>query len=324
MPIHPQQVYAIDVGGTHLRAARVDRTGRILAREGISTPEGGHPDAVIPAIVTLVRSLGGTDIWPAPVGVGVAAPGPLDPTTGVVYATPNMVGWDHVPLADRLVAAFGQPVWLHNDANLAALGEARHGAGQGYDPLVYLTVSTGVGGGIVLANRIYAGAHGLAGELGHMIIRAGGPACNFGHAGCLEALVSGTSIARQALQQIEAGEPSSLAALVRSGQTPTAVHVAEAAEADDPLAQAVFHDVGDALGLAIGSFINAFDPARVILGGGVSRSWTLFETAMWAAVHRVAMAWAERPIEILPAQLGDDAGLIGAAAYAWDKLAEDA
>jgi glucokinase len=317
-------VLAVDLGGTWLRVAHVDGAGRILARARISTPAGGDPEAVIPAIARLAASLARPAPGTTSRATGVAAPGPLDPETGVVYATPNLAGWENVPLAERLGQALHQPVWLHNDANLAALGEARYGAGRGFDPLVYLTISTGVGGGIISGGRIFAGAHGLAGELGHVIVRAGGPACNFGHPGCLEALASGPALARQAERRLAAGEDSSLAARRRAGHALTGLDVARAAAAGDALAREVLRELGETLGLAIGSFINGFDPARVVLGGGVSRSWDAFEPAMLAAVRQVAMALPQRHVDIVPAQLGDDGGLLGAAAYAWSRLTEHA
>ncbi len=277
---------------------------------------GGRPDTVIATITELVAEVRQGIQPDALTGVGVAAPGPLNPATGIVYATPNLTGWDDFPLAERLSAALDLPVWVNNDANLAALGEAHCGAGRGFDPLIYLTVSTGVGGGIIQAGRIYTGAHGLAGELGHVIIQAGGPRCNFGHAGCLEALASGTGIARRATERLAEGEPSAIPDFVDESGEITSVSVAEAATAGDALALRLYANAGHALGLGIASFLNAYDVARVVIGGGVSQSWSLFEGPMWEAVRAVTMSWSKRPIDIVAAELGDNAGLVGAALYA--------
>jgi glucokinase len=330
MPHTPTHALAIDLGGTRLRVAVVDATGTVLASRRIPTPAAEGPDAVVDAmraeLVRLCDAPGGSPLGPC-AGIGIAAPGPLDPATGVVYEIPNLPGWQGFPLVERLAAATGLAVWAHNDANLAGLAEARRGAGRGYDPLIYLTVSTGVGGGVIVGGEMLTGRHGLAGELGHVIVRAGGPVCALGHPGCLEALASGTAIARRAGALIEqhtgAGQASAIPSHLDPGAPITAEVVARAAAAGDPLALGVYHDAGEALGLAIGSFINIFDPARIVIGGGVSRSWQLLEAPMWAAVRQVAMVWDIRPIDILPAALGDDAGLVGAGIYAlerWNKL----
>lgn len=315
------QALAVDLGGTQLRVARVDGAGAIVARERLDTPAERGPDAVVDAIVALLDAVYRSAPDDARVAaVGVAAPGPLDPRTGVVFATPNMSGWDHFPLAQRLGQRVDLPVHVQNDANLAAYGEACRGVGRGYDPFLYLTLSTGVGGGVIHGGRIWPGAHGLAGELGHVIVQAGGPACNFGHPGCLEALASGTGIARAARARMASGEASDVARLVEPDGQVTAERVAQAAFAGDAAAIAVFEEMGYFLGLAIAGFINAFDPARIALGGGVSRSWSLFAGPMWTAVHAVAMSWDQRPIDILPAGLGDDAGLVGAGLYALEAV----
>jgi glucokinase len=253
------------------------------------------------------------------VGVGVAAPGPLDIESGVVLAAPNLTGWRDVPLAAALAEATGLPVWVNNDANLAALGEARTGAGIGFDPLVYLTVSTGVGGGIVQGGRITTGAHGLAGELGHVVVEPGGPACNFGHRGCLEGVASGTATAALARARLEGGAPSRLLDPAFGAGSPTAAQVAEAARAGDALAAEVLGRAGSALGRAIAGYLNVLDPARVVIGGGVSRSWDLLESAVLAEVRDLTMAWDHRRVDIVVAALGDDAGLVGGASYAFDR-----
>ncbi len=258
-----------------------------------------------------------------PLAVGVAAPGPLDPRTGVVFDTPNLVGWRDFPLRTALSEAFGLPVHVHNDANLAAYGEAKAGAGRGRNLVVYLTVSTGVGGGIVRAGRIEAGANGLAGELGHVIVKAGGPRCNFGHAGCLEALASGTAIARAARARMAgsgretAGGEGGIAQIV--GGDLSARDVALAAGQGDPIAWAIMQEAATMLGLAIGSFVNAYDPDIVIVGGGVSESWDLIAETVRKSAGEVVMAPERRHFEIVRAQLGDAAGIVGAGLWAWEN-----
>jgi len=317
----PPFTFAIDLGGTHLRVARVDAAGCVHHAVRAETPTANGPDAVVEAMLALLARVRAA--WPSEsgrcAGIGIAAPGPLDPATGVIFDVPNMPGWHGFPLVDRLRQATGLPAWAHNDANLAGLAEARLGAGRGHDPLIYLTVSTGVGGAILIGGEMFVGRHGMAGELGHAIVRAGGPACGLGHPGCLEGMASGTAIARRARAAIDALEPTAIPRYVERGAAVSAEAVANAARDGDPLAAAIFSDAGEALGTAIGSFVNIFDPSRIVIGGGVSRSWDLLAAPMWAAVGVVAMAQDVRPVDIVPAALGDDAGIIGAGLYALDR-----
>ncbi len=317
------RTFSVDLGGTNLRVAEVSPRGKILSRRKQATPEEGRPSPVIATIVRLISALRSEHGQEAPFAVGVAAPGPLDPRTGIVHETPNLLGWHDYPFAEELGKALQAPVWVNNDANLAGLGEARFGAGRGFDPLIYLTVSTGIGGAIIQGGDIFEGAHGLAGELGHVVVRAGGPRCNFGHPGCLEGLASGTALAASARRLLSEGRRSSIPDHAEDAAGLTSLAVARAAADGDRLALELFDDLGRALGYGIGSFVNAFDPARVVVGGGVSQSWELFASAMREAADEVVMSRRTRQVEIVPAALGDDAGLVGAAAYALDCLRLD-
>jgi glucokinase len=244
-------------------------------------------------------------------GVGIVAPGPLDPWRGVIYKAPNLPGWENLPLADRLADLCKLPVRLGNDANLAALGEHRFGAGRGVSHLIYLTVSTGVGGGIIVEEQLLLGARGGAGEPGHMTIDRGDLRCPCGNYGCLEMYASGTAIARRAGEELDAGRTSALGA---AGSRPTSVEVAMAAAAGDPLAVELLEDAARALGVGIVNLLHLFDPRMVILGGGVSRSGDLWWRVVQAEVERRAIPVYLQGLQILPAALGDDAGLYGAAA----------
>ncbi len=306
---------AVDLGGTRLRLAVVDVAGRVLAVERLVTPQAGA-EAVVARIVATGTSLVSRHQGVAV--VGVAAPGPLDPQRGMVFDTPNLDGFKDFPLGDRLADGLGLPVWLQNDANLAALGEHRFGAGRGADPLIYLTVSTGVGGGIVRGGHIDGGHGGLAGELGHIVVADGGPACNFGHRGCLEGLASGTALARRAVQRLAQGAASSLAAT--PPEDITAAGIARAAADGDPVAADIFATMGRFLGLAVGSLINALDPERVVIGGGLAAAWHLFAPAMGTGIAEIVMVQDRRRISVVPAATGDDAGLLGAATYALEEV----
>lgn len=305
---------AFDLGGTRARCAVADGRGKLLSQAALDTPAAEGPERIVAALAEMA---GDVDPEGACALAAVAAPGPLDPATGLVFETPNLPGWEDFPLAEALSGALGgRPVRVHNDATLAALAEARLGAGQGLDPIVYLTVSTGVGGGIVIGGAPYGGARGLAGELGHAIVRAGGPLCGAGHAGCLEALASGTAVARAYRARAERELGSDAAAGARE--------VAERARDGDYDAEVVLLQAAEDLGLAVGSFANAFDPAAIVIGGGLGLgAWDLLEAPLRAAAEGVMMAPAGRRPKILRADLGDDAGLVGAALWAAEGGGED-
>jgi glucokinase len=308
-------VLAIDLGGTRLRVAFVrapgvppERVTRLATR-----PEEGFPNVLDRMIAAAHEVLAGEPIE----RVGVAAPGPLDPRRGVMLRPPNFPRWPaETPLADALAGRLGVPVVVDNDANVAALGEWQAGAGRGVDNLVYFTVSTGVGGGVIVGGAILHGAHGYAGELGHLVVQADGPACGCGGRGCLEALASGTAIARQADERLRAGEPS----VLRPGAT--AVDVFAAARAGDRLAAAVVARAMDWLGVGVVNALHLFDPAMVILGGGVTNAGRLVLDPVTRVVAERAMP-PFRQTPIVEAGLGDDAGIYGAAALAFGEGSRD-
>jgi len=299
---------AVDVGGTWLRAA-LYREGESLpaAQRRARTPREGRPEAALAALLQ--------EIWPAEgevLGIGVACPGPLDPRRGVVFATPNIPAWRDFPLADYLRQTFGVPVAIDNDANLAALGEWRYGAGRGHHHVLYLTISTGIGAGVIVADRLLHGARGLAAELGHITVVPDGPLCGCGQRGHLEALASGTAIARQAEEALARGEPSILATQPRPL---TAAQVAQAAQAHDALAQRIFTQAAEHLGRALAGFLHIFNPSIVILGGGVVQAGEILLRPLEATLRASVMTPAYLDgLTLTTAQLGDDAGLLGALA----------
>ena len=257
--------------------------------------------------------------------IGVSFGGPVDAARGLVRLSHHVPGWEEIPLADQLQAELGAPAAVDNDANVAALGEWRFGAGQGTESLLYVTISTGIGGGWVLGGRIWGGADGMAGEIGHMIVRPGGAACDCGRRGCLEAEACGRAIARAARLKLQAGgwaahgtdveTASPLLALVNGNvDAITAQHVAQAAETGDTLAQAILDEAARMLGAGLGAAISLMNPERVVLGGGVTKAGTRW----WRTVRDEARAtaFAQSRAEIVPAFLGDDAPLWGAIALA--------
>lgn len=315
-------VAAVDFGGTHLRAALVDQQGRILSQVKQETLAESGPAAVMDRIATAVelvsRELPDGGRLAA---IGTIAPGPADPTTGVVLRAPNLEGWENIPLSAELERRSGVPVRIGNDANLAALAEHRFGAGQGLDHLVYLTISTGIGSGFIVDGRLLLGARGYAGEAGHVQLIPDGPVCGCGNRGCVEALASGPNIVREVEARLRRGLSSRLAAIDRPL---TARDVVEMAREGDPLAVAVISRAGYFVGMLVASLAHLFSPERVVIGGGVSNAGALlFNAIRGSAAERVMPAYRDS-FDIVPAALGDDVGLLGAAALAFDSLAEPA
>jgi len=304
-------VVAVDLGGTHIRSALINERGEILARAERETLAKEGPDPVIGLIEACIRDVSrGTE------AISIAAPGPLNPWKGIIHQAPNLPGWHEVPLADILHRAFKVPVYLNNDANLAALAEYRFGAGQGANDLIYLTISTGIGGGIISQGRLLLGTKGLAAEIGHMILEPEGPPCGCGGRGHLESLASGTAIARRAVEEIKRGTETSIARLVEGELSKvTAKVVAQAAQEGDPLAISIFKEAGFYIGWGIANLLHTLNPQLVILGGGVSKAGDLLFDPVRATVKARTMPSYQEGLRIVPSTLGDDVGLLGAAAF---------
>ncbi len=302
---------AVDLGGTSIRAARFGPSGPpALAHVKIPTLASEGPEAVIGRIVDAIHQV--APAGAADLRVGIGAPGPLDPRRGVILEAPNLPGWVNLPLRDILQDRLGCPVAVGNDANLAALAEWRFGAGRGTQDMLYLTISTGIGGGVIMDGRLLVGHRGLAAELGHMTVDRDGPLCGCGHRGHLEALASGPAIARRAQELIEQGHPSCL--VQRPGGTSlSAEAVGEAARDGDALARRVLQDAGEAIGLHLANLVHAFDPELIVLGGGVMQVGPLLLESIECSLraHILHPAYLQG-LRLVPAALGDDVGLIGA------------
>lgn len=305
----------VDLGGTSIRAAVATGAGTHGPAAVHHTPASLGPAAVLDAVAAAVReAAAGATVG----GVAIGIPGPLDPATGVVFEAPNLPGWSHVPAARLLEERLGCRVVVHNDARLATYAEWIAGAGRGTRHMLFLTVSTGVGGGMILDGALYAGATGIAGELGHVAVDTEGRRCLQGHPGCLEGVSSGTAIAGRAREALAAGASSSLGQVDPGLLDARAVE--EAARDGDRLALGLFEDAGRALGRAIGGFVNIFNPEVLVIGGGLINSGELLFGPLHAAVREIAFADALRPCRIVPAALGTDAGLVGATAWALDHI----
>ena len=313
-------VLGLDIGGTKLAVGVVTPLGEVHGLQVQPTDAASGPDAVLRRLFAMGhRALRAADLGRV-AAVGVSCGGPLDAARGILLCPPHLPGWVDVAVAERTRAAFDVPATLTNDATAAALAEFRYGAGRGTTSMVYLTLSTGVGGGAVLDGRLYRGAHGNGAEFGHIQVRSGGRRCSCGREGCVEAYASGTSIA------LRAREAVALQVAGRAGREPasslrplaciTAADVAAAARDGDPLARRVWTETVELLGSALVDLVNIFGPDAVVLGGGVTRAGALLLDPLRELVAAQAMAPAAHAARLDLAGLGDVVGVVGAAAVA--------
>jgi glucokinase len=310
------QALGIDVGGTKIEALRVARDGSILGRSRAVTP-ADDPEATIAAMVEAAKGL----VEPQVVAVGVGAAGLVDANSGVLRFAPNLA-WRELPIAERMSDALGLPCQVDNDANVAAWGEYRFGAGRGYRHMLLVTVGTGIGGGIVAGRRLFRGAHGFAAEIGHIIVEPNGPLCGCGNRGCFEQVASGQAIGRLG-REAAAEHPHSLIAEQAGGDPArvTGETVTEAAKEGDDVAIRILSQVGRRLGEGIAGLVNVLDPQLVVVGGGAVDAGDLLLAPAHAAFMEAVEAPEHRPkVPLVAAQLGNDAGAVGAAALALEEL----
>lgn len=313
---------ALDYGGTKHSAAILRRGERRWAAHArVVSPAGADAAYDQATVLRMARELM-AQVRGRLVAVGVSFGGPVDAQSGLVRLSHHVPGWENVPLAQNLAREFGAPAAADNDANVAALGEWRFGAGQGTDSLLYVTVSTGVGGGWVLGGRIWSGADGMAGEIGHVIVRPDGMPCSCGKRGCVEAEACGPAMARKAVARLahEAERGHHLLELAAgSADNITGELVARAAAAGDPLALDVLLQSAAALGSGIAAAINLLNPERVVLGGGVIKAGDRWWERVRATARTEALPQAR--VDIVAAAMLDDAPLWGAVALAENLLA---
>lgn len=310
-------VGALDIGGTKMLAGIIDSTGELVARRRVETQASRGAAEVIARAATLVRELAQeTGISPSSLtGIGCSVPGPLDSERGVVIFSPNLA-WRDVPVAALLSEALEVPVKIEDDARCAALGEAYRGGARGAQNAVYVTISTGIGGGVIVNGRIYRGSHGCAGEVGHMTLDTSGPPCACGNMGCFESLASGTAIAARARQALLHGDETLLARFRDEPGLPTAEQVIDAANMGDGVALRILETVGMFLGMGLAAIAAAYDPEVIVLGGGVIQpDGILLQRAREIFRSRVIQPLGSL-VRIAPAALGDESALWGAAALA--------
>ncbi len=291
---------AIDIGGTKIRAAVVSATGQVLSRAEGPTPARAHGDVVVAALAELAElARQGRPVS----AIGVCAPGPLDATRGIAQATPTIDGFRDYPLRDRITAAFGLPTVLEHDGHAAAIGEWLHGAGRGEQSMVYVTISTGIGGGAIVEGTLQRGRFGMAGHVGHMTVQPDGAICNCGNPGCWEAVAAG---------------PAFAAAAQAFGFTDGAATFT-AARQGDARALDLVQAEGRWLGLGLVNLLHIYSPDLIVLGGGMTHGLDLLRPAITAEIARRAMQ-PFRDTPFVRAGLEDNAGLVGAAALARQGL----
>jgi len=300
-------IIGVDLGGTRIRVALLDDKLNILDRRETPTLADEGPDAVLDRLIGLIQTM-----WPpneAVVGIGVSAPGPLDPVTGVILAPTNLPDWHHVPLGARLRDAFGIPTYVGNDANVAVLAEVARGAARGCKHAIYITLSTGIGGGILIDGRLLLGHVGFAAEVGSMIIIVDGQERRF------EEAAAGPAMAQQARQRLEQGTESAIRDLVAGNLVDVDARVVgEAARHGDLLAVEIVQRAGHIIGLGLTSLIHLFNPEIIVFGGSVSRIGNLLFDPIRAAVHdNIIYAGYLENLRFEMAALGDDVSLIGGA-----------
>lgn len=322
MPTTPRIYIGVDVGGTSIRAAAFNNSNHIpehKTKQPTLAAEG--PEAVTRRIAMAIRDVAPNMDQVA--GIGLALPGPIDPYQGVIYSAPNLPGFDNLPIRKIMEKLLDRPVFVGNDANVAALGEWKFGGGRGHNDVLYLTISTGIGGGVVTGGRLLVGANGLGAELGHIHIAPDGPLCGCGQHGHLEAMASGTAIARNAANKLQAGEgaTSKLHELTHGDVSKvTTALVGEAALQGDDFAKQLITDAATLIGRTTADYLHIFNPSIIVIGGGVSFVGDLLLTPLRDAMRRYSFSeayWKNCPV--VPAELGDDCGMVGAAVLAMEE-----
>src|SRR6266481_8271440 len=296
----------IDLGGTNLRAASIDRSGKMIRKIAGSTDLSAGREAVVADMVAAINTLRAERGDDTLAGVGVGTPGFIIMEKGVITGSPNMPGFDNFAIRDEIERQLGAPVALENDANAAALGEKWMGAGRDYDDLVLLTLGTGIGGGIISGGKVMHGFVGMAGELGHTTVSPTGNPCGCGNQGCLEKHASATAVV-------------AMARMMGLGDNLTSEAVYRLAAGGNEKAQAVFTAMGQALGTMLATLVSIFNYPLYLLSGGMLPAWDLFAPTMMDEVRRRSFVFRNTPTRIDKATLGNEAGLYGAAYLPYQK-----
>lgn len=308
----------IDVGGTLVKIAAVGASGKVHARGVLETDPGEGPRKTFARISKAVETLSGFRRDARVVAAGVGCAGLIDPVEGRLHTSPNLVAWENSPLGRISRRALGVYTVVDNDANAAAYGEFRAGACRGVQNLVFITLGTGVGGGVIAGGKVLRGAANYAAEIGHTAVTVDGPRCHCGNRGCLEAYVGAYGLVRSARAKMRGRKTGALASPAGRRGPLSPMLIFEAARRRDPVARKVVKSAGEFLGVAIASLINVFNPEAVVVGGGVSKSFDLLSPHVQRTVRRRAFAESVRMVKIARSELGNDATAVGAAMMARD------
>jgi len=304
----------IDIGGTNIKIALVDTKGKIAFSESASTRAEMGYEFTIKNIINLIKdSLTKSEVSIEQIGgIGVGCPGQIDSENGIVRALPNIPGWVNVPLAKILMDEFGLPTKIDNDVRVATLGEYKFGAGKGYQNIICITVGTGIGSGIIINGQLVRGTNMAAGELGHVIVQEhNGEICGCGNTGCVEAVASGPAIVKQAELYLMTGKSTKFKELA-AGSPITPELVAEAAILGDGVALRIFEKTGYWIGIALSSVVNLLNPEVIIIGGGVAQAGDILFDPIRETINKRALKISADSVKVIPAQLGNSAGVVGA------------
>jgi len=309
-----QLAIGVDLGGTTVKTGLIDSDGKILAQSKLPTLAEENPQAVIGQIVKTIQEVLPHAKGKTVAGIGIGAPGLIQNPGGIVKSPPNMNNWDIVPLAEEISKVFNMRVEVDNDANVAAVAEAKFGAGKEYPNFLFIIWGTGVGGGIIMNNQIYRGISGGAGEVGHISINYDGLLCNCGTKGCVEAYVGQKYLSKRTIEKLKSNPSSKILELVDGDvEKISPMYISKAAEAGDALANEILVEAGTLLGVMIGGVMNTLDFRVTVIGGGVSAVGDF----VYSAIHQSVLKNVQKPlrdgIKIVRAQLGNDAGIFGAA-----------
>jgi len=311
---------SLDLGGSKIAAALVCPDGQVLSQQSIPTLADEGVDAVVHRMLAAIDSISARSGQSQSImaGVAIASAGAIDSSLGLVTHSPNLPGWRDVPLKEMVEKATGLDTIVVNDASAAALGEKCFGAAQGVNNMVWVTVSTGIGAGIMLNGRLYEGPSGTAGEVGHMTIDVNGPRCSCGNVGCLELLASGKAVAREARRLVSQGVKTKIIEYAEGEMDNiSAKTVAEAAQQGDAVARQVIFKAASYLGVGLANLVNILNPEMIVIGGGLSKMGNLLLDPARQVVAENAFHLPAEKVRIVATQLGDCAGLLGAAAFAW-------
>ncbi len=313
----------VDIGGGSIKLGLVSTTGKVLAREIFLTNSVSGREELLHVlsqhIINFIKSAHKKHL--KVMGVGIGAPGPIDVERGFVYFFPNIPGWKNTPLRDRLEKWLKLPIYVDNDANVMALAEFRFGAGRGAKNLIALTLGTGVGGGLVIDGKLFHGPHYSAAEIGHVVINEDGPACSCGSRGCIETYVGSGYFVREIKKRLDSGQKSILKQWLKNDRREiTPLLVAQAAKKGDRFSNQMWKQTGEHLGTALTGLVNILNPEKIILGGGIAQNGRLLFDPLVATLKKKAFPIAASSVKVVPAALGVDAGLIGAAALAFTEI----